>query len=249
MFDNRYVAYLADSQEARSIHYGIRYSVYCERKGYEAPAGEGLHEERDHYDHRATAFLVRDSLSLRWQGVAPLITNAPGPLPAEEFGAVDPDWAEHLRHHRYAELSRLASLSTAFEGRMATEAMVKATVAGVFAHSLRQQLDHIVFLMAPALGRLISGMGIPMDPCGPVVNHRGRRRAFAVNLKLLVPRVRWLRDMLAHGNPCPAYSAAAAAEREALSGLVRKAPARASYRLAETRSHRHHGVLRGPAAA
>jgi N-acyl-L-homoserine lactone synthetase len=205
---DRYVTYVADTEEGQTIHYGIRYAVYCERKGYEAPAETGMREERDRYDTRAIKFIVRDRLTRRWQGAARLITNSNGPLPAEEFGAVDRHWARCLRYTRYAEVSRLSSLSTAAEGRHATEALLRATVAGLTEYSVHEQLDYLVFLITPALARVLRGVGIPMECCGPDIEHRGLRRAYAVNIEASMPMVGWLCDRLAHGAAYQAYSEA-----------------------------------------
>lgn len=234
---DRYVTYVADSEEGRTIHYGIRYAVYCERKGYEAPAETGMREERDRYDTRATKFIVRDRLTRRWQGAARLITNRHGPLPAEEFGAVDRHWARCFRYTRYAEVSRLSSLSTAMEGRHATEALLRSAVAGLTEYSLHEKLDYLVFLITPALGRVLRGIGIPMECCGPDIEHRGRRRAYAVNIRASMPMVDWLCDRLASGAAYEAYSNAIP---------VRPAPMRPASVYSQVAANEPVSILRSP---
>jgi N-acyl amino acid synthase of PEP-CTERM/exosortase system len=80
MLLQEYDFYLADSYAARSIHYNLRYQVYCLREKFEDPSSHPNFLEQDKYDELAAHFIVRSRLTREWLGAMRLIV-----APVESF--------------------------------------------------------------------------------------------------------------------------------------------------------------------
>lgn len=180
--------------------------MYCERKTYEAPNRLGRREEWDDHDGRASRFIVLDRAERRWQGAARLVSNRAAPVPAHALGAIDWRMAKKIDNGPYAEVSRLCSLETGETSGSARWALLKSAIAGVTEYSLDHDIDHLLFLVTPALRRVLRALDIPMTGCGPTIEHRGRRRAYLVDLQEAVDCASWLRLKLAGGAACASHS-------------------------------------------
>lgn len=171
--------YLADTRESRRIHHRIRYQVYCERKGFEDNAllrKRGL--ERDAYDEHALPFIFRDECDGRWRGTARLVIRGAMPLPVETCGALPERFCARYAPGSVAELSRLAALTPPRRHGRDRWALLRATLGSVLSCAEWFGIDELLFLTTPSLARVVSRMGIQMEPVGQPVEHRGERRAF-----------------------------------------------------------------------
>ena len=66
MFDNRYEVILADTAEARQIHYNLRYQVYCLEEEFESREAFPDQMERDTWDDNSVHFIVRCKETMEW---------------------------------------------------------------------------------------------------------------------------------------------------------------------------------------
>lgn len=95
MFDKYFEIVLADTQEAREIHYNIRYQVYCEELGYENTDKFPNQQEFDKWDpqddndHSSVPFLVRLKHTGQWIGAMRLVHYNGHALPLEETSSLD----------------------------------------------------------------------------------------------------------------------------------------------------------------
>ena len=114
-FDRFFEALPAVDDATRREVFRLRFAVYCEEHGYEAPSAFPDGEEHDAYDNDSTFALIRHRASGRAAGCVRLITNertADLRFPFEQLcsGQLEP----HLRdlllvsRDRFGEISRLA---------------------------------------------------------------------------------------------------------------------------------------------
>lgn len=196
MQTKQYAVYIADTDLARTIHHHIRYRVYCERKQYENPIDAGIPEEHDSYDPFATHFIVRNGAAKTWQGTARLIMPSRAELPIQKMGALYPDIEKSLLDSSVAEFSRLAALPSSWPASRNNRHILQATIAGLLDYSHLHGIEHWVFLVSLGLARILTRIGIPMEACGPTIEHRGKRRAFSLSVTHAIRDVSWAREHL-----------------------------------------------------
>lgn len=206
MLKKQYAVYIADTGLARNIHYHLRYRVYCERKGYEAPIDTGVKQERDSHDPLATHFIVRNGTTKAWQGTARLITSTRTRLPVQLMGALYPHAEKKLLGAPVAEVSRLAALRSACPWSPSNRHLLQTTITGLTDYSRRHNIEHLIFLISPGLARILSRIGIPMEVCGPPVEHKGQRRAFSISVTQGIRDIPWIRRNLDAGYACNRFS-------------------------------------------
>lgn len=180
-----FTGYLADTRESRRIHYRIRYQVYCERKGFEDNAvlrKRGL--ERDAFDGHALPFIMRDEREGHWRGTARLVIRGNAGLPVEGTGALPAGFCDQYAPGSLGEVSRLAALTPRTEPRGDRWAMLKATLGTVLTCADTFRLEHVLFLITPALARVVQRIGIPMVQAGEPIEHRGERRVYLSRVAL-----------------------------------------------------------------
>ena len=108
MFDKYFEVFLADTAEAKKIHYQIRYQVYCEEMGFEDKSTFLKNEEWDKWDHCSTHFIVRHKYTGQWVGAMRLVSPKNNQLPLNEHIALK-DRQDNTIHINSSnvELSRL----------------------------------------------------------------------------------------------------------------------------------------------
>lgn len=200
MLKKQYAVYIADTGLARNIHHHLRYRVYCERKGYEVPVDAGVPEERDSHDPFAAHFIVRNGSAKTWQGTARLIMSTRTQLPVQRLSALYPHAEKKLLKSPIAEVSRLAALRSACPWSLSSRHLLQATITGLLDYSRRHGIEHFVCLISPGLARILTRLGIPMEACGPIVEHRGQRRAFCASVAQLIHDISWVRRSLNAGH-------------------------------------------------
>lgn len=192
----QYAVYIADTGLARNIHHHLRYRVYCERKHYEEPLNVQVPEERDSHDPFATHFIVRNGKAKTWQGTVRLILSTRTLLPVQRLGALYPHAEKKLLKSPVAEVSRLAALRSACPWSPSSRHMLQATITGLLDYSRRRGIENLVCLISPGLERILTRLGVPMEACGPIVEHRGQRRAYSASVAQIIHHVPWIRRSL-----------------------------------------------------
>ncbi len=196
---------LADTAQSRRIHYRLRYRVYCHETGFEDPTAFPDEEERDEYDDRAQAFLVRCTTTGEWVATARLILREGGPLPIESHCPLDParvgpgEWPG-------AELSRLLIVGgqprsqedgAPFGKVSPTGDLIRSQGGDVIQYRteiLRRlmigigvvleesDVGNLAFFLVPALKRVITRFGVECVLIGEPCYHRGQRFPYRVNV-------------------------------------------------------------------
>lgn len=110
MSDERFEIVLADTPEAKRIHYRIRFLVYCLETGFEDPGAHPDGLERDGWDDDAAHFLVRSRDSGDWIAAMRLVLPGPRRLPVETVCNLDPDIVDSAPADRVGEVSRLCMI-------------------------------------------------------------------------------------------------------------------------------------------
>lgn len=107
MFDDQFEVLLADNEPARSLHYQIRYQVYCLETGYENPKQFPEGEERDRWDERAAHFLVRHRHNGACVAAMRIILPATNNLPMLQLTDSATRGRLSVSLHSAAEISRI----------------------------------------------------------------------------------------------------------------------------------------------
>lgn len=201
IFDDRYEVFLADTPESKTLHYQLRYQVYCEETGWERHR-QFLQEklERDCFDADSHHFLVRDRASLDWVGGMRLVDRPLQKLPISKLCQIDKKNQDCFEQGRCVEVSRLFVLPDFRCGRRLKSDETKEPVAGNGSYyyevilglvraarcfGLNNGIDCWYFLIAPALARAIKRMGIDLYRCGSGVQHKGLRHPYCVGVDSL----------------------------------------------------------------
>lgn len=192
IFDDRYEVFLADTREAMSLHYHLRYQVYHVETGWESDKHlVGGKLERDQYDAFSKHFLVRDRLTREWAGGMRLVVSGFNELPLARVSQLDRIAGIEFDQSHCVEVSRLFVLPDYRGGRRYGEvsAVKKRTSASYFevmlgliraarSFGLHNGLKSWYFLVEPGLARSIQRLGVDLYCCGPEVDYRGIRRPY-----------------------------------------------------------------------
>lgn len=206
MLTTRYAAYLADTDQARRIHHHLRYLVYCERKHFETPTIKaGVAQERDSVDPFATPFIVRDHKYGKWLASTRLIASTRTVLPVQRLGALYEKAGQKLFRLPAAEVSRLAMREGHHGWSEDSRLLLQVTTLSLLDYSSRNGIANLIFLISPALARLMRAVGIPMRACGPTIEHRGRRRAFSADVHEAIRAIPWVDERIGAGAASPCY--------------------------------------------
>jgi N-acyl amino acid synthase of PEP-CTERM/exosortase system len=212
MFDDRYEVVFADNEEARLIHYQVRYKVYCLEEGFEDKRQFEDHAERDEWDSHSVHFTVRCKQSGEWVAAMRMVLRGPGGLPIEQLCDIDPMVASSNTTASSAEISRLCIVdehrrarheppaakqktSTAYPHivRNDGQAPVKrqhhkseiilGLLRAAVDYSYEHEIQNWYFLTTKALARIINRLCIQLINVGSPCQHNGVRHPFIANLK------------------------------------------------------------------
>jgi N-acyl amino acid synthase of PEP-CTERM/exosortase system len=195
MFDDRYEVFLADTIQAKNLHYHLRYQVYHLETGWERNSQVIRRRlERDRYDAFSKHFLVRDRLTHEWVGGMRLVVSPFNHLPLARVCNLDdaPSGVEFDKS-QCVEVSRLFVLPDYRCGRrnggglddvashrsagFHYEVML-GLIRAARMYGLNNGLKSWYFLVEPSLARSIHRLGIDLHCCGPEVDHHGVRRPY-----------------------------------------------------------------------
>jgi N-acyl amino acid synthase of PEP-CTERM/exosortase system len=206
MLEQEYDFYLADTDAGKSIHYALRYQVYCLREKFEDPARYPKFLEKDEYDETSAHFIVRSRATGEWLGAMRLIVAPVPKLPVSRFASFDPANLAGFSSTRVAEASRLCTLlPTRPQADFATNASQTQTppsdsyhhnhealqaswitvglIRAVRQYSLANGIVYCFFLISDPLARILRRLGMEFDPVGSPCLHRGWRRPYMHNFK------------------------------------------------------------------
>jgi N-acyl amino acid synthase of PEP-CTERM/exosortase system len=205
MLEQGYDFYLADTDAGKSIHYNLRYQVYCLREKFEDPARYPKFLEQDEYDEASVHFIVRSRTTGEWLGAMRLIVAPVPKLPVTRFSSFDPANLAGLSSKRVAEASRLCILlptrprapfaTTASQTQntpanscrhgeaLQTSWITVGLIRAVRQYSLANKISYCFFLISDPLARILRRLGMEFDPVGSPCLHRGWRRPYMHNFK------------------------------------------------------------------
>jgi N-acyl amino acid synthase of PEP-CTERM/exosortase system len=190
LFDDHFETFVADTNLSKSIHYNLRYKVYCLDKGFENPAAFPDQLETDNYDKSAVHFIVRQRESGQWVGAMRLVLAGPAKLPLFRFSAIDMDSIKDITGTLVAEASRLCILPSSFfnsekpvESTETREILHPSSVSlGLIRAAREYCLSHEIrfsfFLITDQLARILIRVGMEIKPVGPRIQHRGLRQPY-----------------------------------------------------------------------
>jgi len=206
MLLQEYDFYLADSDAARSIHYNLRYQVYCLREKFENPASHPNFLEQDKYDELAAHFIVRSRLTREWLGAMRLIVAPVQKLPVSKISSLDPTSFTGVTRKRAAEASRLCTLMPTtprsnfapsppklrkpqvspqglVSHALQTSWMAIGLIRAARQYCLKHDILYCFFFINDPLARMLRRLGMEIEPVGSPCLHRGWRRPYIHNVK------------------------------------------------------------------
>ncbi len=221
---------LADTSEARRIHYRLRYQVFCLETGFEDASSYPEQEERDSFDAHAKHFIVRDTRSQAWVAATRVILPGGGLLPVEHHGGLACPTGQNVRMYlrkNTAEVSRLLiaegtpgpylSLNShppLVSGRQSPPAqprrelrnrlmIIRELLRGIAAYGVESNIPQAAFFVTRALARMVTSMGIELTLIGAPFEHRGLRYPYIINTEQVYDALSQL--IYKDDNGLPAY--------------------------------------------
>lgn len=210
LFDDQFEVVLADDEYSRSIHYQIRYQVYCLEEGFEDRGRFSNQEERDQWDDHSVHFMVRSRQSGEWIAAMRMVIPETGSLPIEQVCDIDPIVMPSFPEKQIVEISRMCIVG-AYRGKQlvnepgelpavsetrATGGRIHKSIImkGLLRAAVRYSQDHDIpfwyFLTTPALARIISRLNVQLIKVGAAYEHRGTRYPFLANIRQVVEQAK-----------------------------------------------------------
>ena len=204
MLEQEYAFYLADTDAGKSIHYGLRYQVYCLREKYEDPSRHPDFCEQDEFDDLSVHFIARSLMTGEWLGAMRLITGPVHNLPVTKFAGLDPANFSYNDEANFAEASRLCTLlpshvrssfaSNSTQNRAAgpcncaaktlqTSWIAMGLIRAARGYCLTHEITYCFFLISDPLARMLRRLGMDIEPVGSPCQHRGWRRPYIHNVE------------------------------------------------------------------
>ena len=193
MFNNQFEVILADDNYSRSLHYQIRYQVYCLEEGFEKAAKFRASEERDDWDNQSAHFLVRSKQTNEWVAAMRMVIPESGQLPIENLCDIHPVVRPSLTGEPAAEISRICVVnnyrrkSSQRQDQVHKSMIMKGLLSAAAQYSMENGIRYWYFLTSPALARMFSSLNIQLIKVGEACEHRGTRYPFMANLMQVSP--------------------------------------------------------------
>lgn len=232
MGDTRFEVVLCDTAESRSIHYQIRYQVYCMETGFEDPEGFSDGKEKDGHDGDSVHFAIRDTASGNWIAAMRLVLAGEGVLPSEGMCNLAPVSETPVRRQQAVEFSRLCvieshrrhnrdlSLVRIIDGKSGEVSkrvphpkypeILLSFIRATFAWSKDNNVRDCYFLINRALARTLKRLNLELKPVGESCEHRGVRTPYLVDLRLseqrMLEKLSVFKELNSRGAPYSCYS-------------------------------------------
>jgi len=210
LFDDQFEVVLADDEFSRSIHYQIRYQVYCLEEGFEDRGRFSNEEEKDQWDDHSVHFLVRSRQSDEWVAAMRMVIPDTGSLPIEQLCDIDPIVMPSFPEKQIAEISRMCIVDSYRRKQLAKESgrlqavpdtkgagervhksiIMKGLLRAAATYSEDHDIPFWYFLTTPALARIINRLNVQLIKVGSAYEHRGIRYPFLANIRQAVEQAK-----------------------------------------------------------
>ena len=233
MGDARFQTVLCDTAESRSIHYQIRYQVYCKETGFEDPGEFVDKKEKDSLDGNSVHFAVRDPANGNWIAAMRLVLAGNGKMPSEGLCNLAPvPEVPSKKRQQMVEFSRLCVLEShrrhnrdrsqvrIIDGKSGEVSktvphprypeILLSFIRATFAWSRDNDVRHCYFLINRALARTLQRLNLELTPVGDSCEHRGIRTPYLVDLRLseqrMLEKLSVFKELNSRGEPFLRYS-------------------------------------------
>jgi len=212
-FDDHFEVILADTPESQSIHYQLRYRVYCDEMGYEDKTRFADYRERDQWDEHSTHFLVRHRQSGAYLGALRLINPNRQRFPfLDKTRPYQKLNSGQLKNS--VEISRLCVVKEArrlMPGNLgehssgsnirdlsAYRSLTRSLMWGLYRGALDYSKDHGIntwyIFVAPSLAHVIKKEGFEMRQIGTPCEFHGLRTPYALSVDEILANPFWRDD-------------------------------------------------------
>lgn len=200
-FDDTYEVVLADTEQSLREHFRLRYRVYCLNTGFEDPRQYPNGQEQDAYDPDSVHFLVRRKRDRQWVAALRLVLPDARALPIQDHGVLDRKTERLITQGTIAEVSRVCHYRGTSSKHLVPDIGIQSgspsndpsvmfgLLRAAFFYCLDRDIEHLLFLIRPAMARLIGRMCIPLRRAGQGCDHRGTRYPYAVDLRAALTTV------------------------------------------------------------
>ena len=232
MGDARFETVICDTAESRSIHYKIRYQVYCMETGFEDPDEFAEGKEKDRHDGNSVHFAVRDPANGHWIAAMRLVLAGDGKMPSEAMCNLAPVPEDPSLRCQMVEFSRLCvaeshrrhnrdrSLVRIIDGKSGQVSktiphprypeILLSFIRAVFAWSRENDVHYCYFLINRALARTLKRLNLDLTQIGDSCEHRGIRTPYLVDLRLserrMLEKLSVFKELTSNGEPFSYYS-------------------------------------------
>lgn len=172
--DSRYEIFLGDAQEAKKLHYQLRYRVFCAEKGWEDGKGASSEMEFDAYDDFSAHMLARDRFTGEWVGGLRMIMLPAGYLPISKLCDIE----RGDKAVRCAEVSRLFIVPGCRDGGRSSGEVVLRLIWAAREYMMAQGLEGWYVLIQPSFERKLRRLGLGFADCGEGVEFKGWRKPY-----------------------------------------------------------------------
>jgi N-acyl amino acid synthase of PEP-CTERM/exosortase system len=206
MLEHEYDFYLADTDEGKSIHFRLRYQVYCLREKYEDPNRHPNYLEQDIFDGMSVQFIARSRMTGEWLGAMRLIIGPPHNLPVTHISDVNLSKYSETNGHDVAEASRLCTLlpshlrsnlslkkGNSFPQTVSSQKHGLRTLQASYIslgliraarlYCLEHDITYCFFLISDPLARMLRRLGMEIQVVGSPCQHRGWRSPYIHNVR------------------------------------------------------------------
>ncbi len=206
MLARDYDFFLADTDAGKSIHFNLRYQIYCLRERFEDPNNYPNFLEQDEYDDSSAHFVARCRNSGEWLGAMRLIIAPALNLPMAKLSTINPENFAEPSWNKVAEASRLctllpSSLRAGFGAVDSKNSRKRETSQSVAARALqtswiavgliraariyclRHEITYCFFLISNPLARMLRRLGMEIEAVGSPCRHRGWRSPYIHNVE------------------------------------------------------------------
>jgi N-acyl amino acid synthase of PEP-CTERM/exosortase system len=206
MLEHEYDFYLSDTNEGKSIHFALRYQVYCLREKYEDPSRHQNHLEQDAFDGMSAHFIARSRITGEWLGAMRLIIGPAQNLPVTHISTVNLSKYSDANGHNVAEASRLCTLvpthlrsnlslkkvnssphsvSSQKNGSrtLQTSYISLGLIRAARQYCLQNDITYCFFLISDPLARMLRRLGMEIQVVGSPCQHRGWRSPYIHNVR------------------------------------------------------------------
>ncbi|CAH1387131.1 PEP-CTERM/exosortase system-associated acyltransferase [Candidatus Nitrotoga sp. M5] len=186
MTNNSYEVILADTEESKSIHYNLRYQIFCMEKGFEEASKFQDKMEKDVYDDNAIHFLVKRND--RWIGTFRLVIDKFGNLPFQKVSDSQKLIQSDLLAAEFSRLGILRPFQKLRNSQLPNETFENETdVMLKTLHAARDYcrangIGHIICFCRRSISRVLKQFGLQAHSIGTVISYRGPRIPLAFDL-------------------------------------------------------------------